>query len=339
MIYLVRSGPEKLVIAFGKGFFEEAERTILKWGEYAGNDPEEVSTFAGEYCRVLIAIVPDEETGEERLRIYVSNKSHVTLFCQLLNGDAVSSILHCWREPGYIMMRLIGDAEAAIAKIKEDLNATYVNKKPFFRRTLPEDSTVVYFTAEPLNKIVPDEAMYDTALLVEGHTKEQIMSILRLRSGEYLSDSMGTPDWNGMEIQIGDKEKRFATHRRRIHVAVQGLQIGTIVEEGWKREYTLMGKVVKVYVLRLFTPLDAEEVKGFLSGLEYDANGERVADLDLFVNGEKISWKDKLTKEGLSKKELGLEARENMLAHLDPFSARQMRDLDDELKNEAISAG
>ena len=42
---------------------------------------------------------------------------------------------------------------------------------------------------------------------------------------------MGTPDWNSVEIRIGDKEGRFSTHRKRIWTAVQGLQIGTILEE------------------------------------------------------------------------------------------------------------
>lgn len=331
MIYLVRSGPEKLVIAFGKGF-EEAERTILKWGAYAGDDPEAVSPFAGEYVRVLFAIVPDAETGEERIRVYTSDKSLVTLFCMLLNGDACSSVLRCWREPGYVMMRLVGDIQAAVEKIKNDLDAEYIAKTPFFRRTLPEDSTVVYFTANPLNKIVSNEDTYDKALLVRGHSKEHIMSILRLRGNEYLGDAMGTPDWNNMQIQIGDKEGRFATHRKRIHTAVQGLQIGMVVEEGWQREYTLMGKVAKVYAMRLLTPLHAEEVKEFLSGLEYDEAGERVADLDLFSGGEKISWKDKILKEGLSKKSVGLRARKRMLANLDAYSRAQMLSLDAELE-------
>ena len=93
-----------------------------------------------------------------------------------------------------------------------------------------------------------------------------------------------------------------------------------------------MGRVADVYLLKLFTPLDEESVREFLSGLEYDDSGERVADLDLYFKDRKISWKERGKEGGLSKAELGLAARKSMLSKLDKYSLSKMRKLDEELK-------
>lgn len=331
VLYFVRSGPETMVLVFKDGF-KRAEEILLKWGVYYGNDPETAVTAAGEYCRIIIALIADKGRPHPETRVYLSDIPHQRLFCMLLNGKAGGTVEHSWVEPGYVMMRLLGDLKKGFARIKEDFGGEIVPKSPYFRRSLPEDSTVLYFTKYPLNHRIPHEAMHDDALLIKDYSKEALIFTLRMRQDEYLGDSLGTPDWNCMEIQIGDIEGRFNIHRRRIWTAVQGNQTGTILEEGWRREYTLMGKVVGVYVLKLFTPLDEEAIKEFLLGLEYDESGGRVADLDLFFRGKKISWKERGGNGGLSKAELGLAAREKMLKGLDRYSLIKMRQLDAELK-------
>ncbi|MDO9543593.1 MAG: hypothetical protein Q7J00_00255 [Synergistaceae bacterium] len=50
-----------------------------------------------------------------------------------------------------------------------------------------------------------------------------------------------------------------------------------------------MGKMVDVYVLKLFAPLDEGSIKGSLSELEYDDAERCAADLGLF-RGKKINF-------------------------------------------------
>ncbi|NLX85102.1 MAG: hypothetical protein GXZ00_05750, partial [Synergistaceae bacterium] len=57
----------------------------------------------------------------------------------------------------------------------------------------------------------------------------------------------------------------------------------------------------------------------------------RVADLDLFFKGKKISWKDRGKEGGLTKAELGIAARKRMLKNLDKYSLSKMHKLDKEL--------
>ncbi len=332
MIFFVRSGPETIVFTFAKNF-DKAEQILLSWGEYAGSDIEEAFSISGEFSRIVVACVKNEAVGKEELRVYISETSIQRLLCMMLTARLDDGITESRMQPGYILMRLLGDLDKGIEKIREDFGGELISNDPYFSEPLPEDSSVIYFTAEPLNHQISHSRMYSKALYVIEHTKEKLIATLRMRQNEYLGDSMGTPDWNSMDIQIGDKEGRFSVHRKRIWTAVQGLQLGTILEEGWKREYTLMGKMVDVYVLKLFTPLDEELVKGFLSGLEYDDSGERVADMDLYFKGKKINWKERGKEGGLSKTELGMVARKSMLEKLDKYSLLKMHRLDEQLKS------
>ncbi len=331
MIFFVRSGPETIVFTFTKDF-EKAEPILLEWGDFAGSNIEEAFSLSGEFSRIVVVRIINGPEQEEEVRIYISETGIQRLLCMMLNARLGEGLAESRMQPGYILMRLLGDIEKGIEKIKEDFGGEYVPNDPYFREPLPEDSSVIYFTSEPLNHRIPHSNMHNKALYVTEHSKEKLIATLRMRQNEYLGDSMGTPDWNSMEIRIGDKEGRFSTHRKRIWTAVQGLQIGTIMEEGWEREYTLMGRVADVYLLKLFTPLDEESVKGFLAGLEYDDSGERIADLDLYFKGKKISWKERGKEGGLSKAELGMEARKSMLNKLDKYSLSKMHRLDEDLK-------
>ena len=330
MIFFVRSGPETIVFTFNRNF-DKAEKILLAWGEYAGSNIEEAFSLSGEFSRIVIARIVVGPGEKEEVRVYISETCIQRLLCTMLNAGLGEGITESRMQPGYILMRLLGDIEKGIERIKEDFGGESVSNDPYFSEPLPEDSSVIYFTSEPLNHRIPHSKMHERALYVNEHSKEKLIATLRMRQNEYLGDSMGTPDWNSMEIRIGDKEGRFSTHRKRIWTAVQGLQIGTILEEGWKREYTLMGRIADVYLLKLFTPLDEESVKGFLSGLEYDDSGERIADLDLYFKERKVSWKERGREGGLSKAELGMAARKSMLERLDKYSLSKMHRLDEEL--------
>ncbi len=135
--------------------------------------------------------------------------------------------------------------------------------------------------------------MHDRALYVTEHSKEKLLATLRMRQNEYLGDSMGTRTGTTWRYGSGIRKGASALRKKNIWTAVQGLPDRDDTGRGLGKEYTLMGRVAEVYLLKLFTPLDEESVKGFLSGLEYDDSGERVADLDLTSKGKKISWKDR----------------------------------------------
>lgn len=326
-MFLVRSGPETIVLTFKK-HFERAEPILLKWGEFAGNDIEGAFSSAGEFNRIAVIWIKDPCRAKDELRVYISETCIQRLLCAMLGECLGEGISESRMQPGYILVRLIGDIENGIKKIGDEFNGKPISNDPYFEEALPEESSVIYFTDRPLNHHIPHSFIYPKALYIEEHSKEKLLATLRMKQNEYLGDSMGTPDWNSMEIQIGDKEGRFRLHRKRIWTAVQGLQIGSILEEGWKREYTLIGKMVDVYLLRLFTPFAEDDVKTFLVGLEYDDKGARVADIDLFSKGKKISMRD--VGRG-SRADHGTEARKRMLEKLDGYSRLKMQKLDDEL--------
>ena len=197
MIFFVRSGPETIVFTF-TGNFDKAEKILLGWGEYAGSDIEEAFSLSGEFSRIVIARIIKGPGQKEEVRVYISETCIQRLLCTMLNAGLGEGIAESRMQPGYILMRLLGDIEKGIERIKEDFGGDYVPNDPYFTEPLPEDSSVIYFTSEPLNHRIPHSKMHDRALYVTEHSKEKLLATLRMRQNEYLGDSMGTPDWNMM---------------------------------------------------------------------------------------------------------------------------------------------
>jgi hypothetical protein len=337
MLDLVRSGPQVLSLVFDCDF-KRAEEILLKWGEQSDVSPERAFWAADAHVRIAIVNSAAHGYGRGETRVYQSGSSFERLLCMLLSERDGARTVACKPWPGCIFFRLIGDINSGIGRIKEDFNGSFADKGLMFSGSVDENSTVVYFTDKPLNCGVPDQFVQDTALVIDV-PKDRLITLLRLRQCEYLGDARGTPDWNCMEVQIGDIRRCFSVHRKRVWEAVQGLAVGLVLEEYWRRERTLMRRETDVYVLKLFTPFDPESIKKILCALEYDDSGERIADIDLFFNGEKIKW-DALRKDDtyVSRKELGVSVRLKMLGALDPYSRKRMRKLDEELNMAASGA-
>jgi len=337
MLDLVRSGPNVLSLVFD-GDFKRAEEILLKWGEQSDVSPKCAFWAADAHVCIVMTNTAASGHGLGETRVFKSGSSLERLLCMLLSERDGAWTVACKPWPGCILFRLIGDINSGIGRIKEDFNGSFADKGLIFSGSVDENSTVVYFTDKPLNCGVPDEFVQDTALVIDV-PKDRLITLLRLRQCEYLGDARGTPDWNCMEVQIGDIRRCFSVHRKRVWEAVQGLAVGLVLEEHWRRERTFMHREADVYVLKLFTPFGAESIKKVLCALEYDDSGKRVADIDLFFNGEKIKW-NVLCKGAAypSRKELGMSARLKILGSLDPYSRKRMQGLDEDLKTAAQDA-
>ena len=110
MIFFVRSGPETIVFTFAKNF-DKAELILLSWGEYAGSDIEEAFSLSGEFSRIVVARIKNESGEKEELRVYISETSIQRLLCMMLKARLGDGITESRMQPGYILMRLLGDIE------------------------------------------------------------------------------------------------------------------------------------------------------------------------------------------------------------------------------------
>lgn len=328
MLSLSRSGPEGLILHATEKVAEIRD-ALERWGSFVDMDPERALSIYGANRRVVFFISP-YEAEEETSMTYVSENLHVLLLMTLVNERLISGVESIKMLPGFIMMRLIGDIGRGMEAIRRDLGGEIIERDPLYHNDIPGTSSIIYFTDKSLVKFVPRDDMYEKALVVHDRSKGAIIQFLTMRGTEYLSDSLGTPDWNDMEIKIYDANGWYDLHRERLWVTLQGLQAGLALEERWGKDQAFILMSVPVYRVRILTPIGIRDIKRIAMGLEYNGRGNRFADFDVFHNDRKISAYQELEGHpGLSRNAVGMIYRNDIIKNLDSDSRNKLLNLED----------
>jgi hypothetical protein len=336
VLSLVRSGPEAILLHV-TGKIQEIKSRLSAWGSHVALDPEQALNVYGNNRRLIFLVsppilgTPSEE--DEEITTYVSENMMESFFCDIINGRLVSGVEQAKVLPGSIVMRLLGDIAKGISAIQRDLGGDIIESRPMFRSYIPGTSTIIYFTQKALNKPVPTEDMYPKALLISSRSKGALLQYLSIRSTEYLGDALGTPDWNDVEIRIYDADGFFDLHRERLWIATQGLQIGMVLAERWGKDQAMAMLSVPVYMVRIFTPMDAREIKRITLGLEYDDHGQRFADFDVFFKDKKVTSYAELEEHpGLTRNAVGMMYRNNIMKGLDSDSRGEFLKIEEKIR-------
>ena len=333
MLSLVRSGPESLVL-HATDKVADIKKHLNEWGSLVSLDPEKALGIYGNNRRLIFFISSsDLLTEEEEQETYVSENSIELLLCSLINKRLISGVEEVKVMPGYIVMRLLGNIENGIESIHKDLGGEIIERDPMFRNYIPGTSSVVYFTQKAINRAVLAQDMYDRALLIHNRSKGAIIQFLSVRGIEYLGDAMGTPDWNDVEIKIYDANGNFDIHRQRLWMATQGLQIGVVLAERWGKDQAMAMMSVPIYMVKIFTPMQVQEIKRIAMGLEYNEMGQRFADFDVFFNDKKVGAYTELEAHpGLTRNDIGMLYRNEMLKNMDSDTRNELLRLENKLR-------
>ena len=333
MLSLVRSGPESLVL-HATDKVADIKKHLNEWGSLVSLDPEKALGIYGNNRRLIFFISSsDLLTEEEEQETYVSENSIELLLCTLINRRLISGVEEVKVMPGYIVMRLLGNIENGIESIHKDLGGEIIERDPMFRNYIPGTSSVVYFTQKAINRAVLAQDMYDRALLIHNRSKGAIIQFLSVRGIEYLGDAMGTPDWNDVEIKIYDANGKFDIHRQRLWMATQGLQIGVVLAERWGKDQAMAMMSVPIYMVKIFTPMQVQEIKRIAMGLEYNEMGQRFADFDVFFNDKKVGAYTELeTHPGFTRNDIGMLYRNEMLKNMDSDTRNELLRLENKLR-------
>lgn len=336
MLSLVRSGPESLVL-HATDKVADIKKHLNEWGSLVSLNPEKALGIYGNNRRLIFFISSsDLLTEEEEQETYVSENSIELLLCSLINKRLISGVEEVKVMPGYIVMRLLGNIENGIESIHKDLGGEIIERDPMFRNYIPGTSSVVYFTQKAINRAVLAQDMYDRALLIHNRSKGAIIQFLSVRGIEYLGDAMGTPDWNDVEIKIYDANGKFDIHRQRLWMATQGLQIGVVLAERWGKDQAMAMMSVPIYMVKIFTPMQVQEIKRIAMGLEYNEMGQRFADFDVFFNDKKVGAYTELeTHPGFTRNDIGMLYRNEMLKNMDSDTRNELLRLEKKLREKA----
>lgn len=324
MLSIIRSGPRVVRM-------EGDEQAILGWLRshfpVSESPKERILDGIGEDSTVLVV-------GDRGSEIYVAiNNFPDVILAAMLNDGACAMIKSVRRMPRSIIFRSIGDYETAMREIAEDFGGEVST----LDRVWDWDSdqgVIICFTEKSLARpLVMGDMKRDVVLITMPH--EVLRARLRRRALYLFNLSMDKSEWRQLEIRIYDAYGRYPLHVERLTKAIDDLELGLIMGEGWGKDYAHILMPVSVYCLRLFSCFDPKVVKKALMGLEYVDGDERFADFDLYENRRKISWTDVSAGSYRDRKVLGSLMRDEVRNALEPDQICELDRLEAEILDAA----
>ncbi len=312
---LVRTGPRFL---FLKGSDRKQISSLLETVFEV-----EQSTFAGAFedskegDTILIVVETEQEKDridESTPAILVKLGSSLVLLSLFNRREFQNIIEQVEMGPGFLIMKTPPPAEKIVEKVKKEYSALEVQLEEAIRSGRSEWS-VLGFTESPLSRPIRTPDLLKTNLLI----KKELPAVyreLRRQAVKYITEELEEGVWHEIKINIYDSKEFYSIHYQRVAAVIEDLEIGLILGETWSVDHPFVLMSVPVFQVQLFTYLKPLEVKKIMMSLEYDANGSRVADIDLYYRNRKIQWLEIDKGRKKSRIDEGLVYREQYLSGL-----------------------
>jgi hypothetical protein len=231
--------------------------------------------------------------------------------------------------PQMAVLKTVGDIQKVIEKLLMDINGvrsafSEVHKGRF-------KGSYVCFTEENIDKTLDFREFYPECIYTEMNFND-LISHLSKYSLKYVNVGLENKDWYELSIKIYDSYGRFKEQYNRLAYIIDVLNMGLIAGESWGRDVATMFLSVGIYKIKLFTYINPIEIKRVLVALEYDLDGKRLVDYDLFHRKKKIHW-DLVKFEGINRKvENGIKAREVLEGKLTQEQIEKLRKMESVLR-------
>lgn len=312
---LVRTGPRFLLLD-GSDRKKISSRLETEFGVSE-------STFAGAFedskegDTILIVVETEEEKekiDESTPAILVKQGSSLVLL-KLFNSREFQSIIdRVEMGPGFLIMKAPAPVEKIVEKVKKEYDALEVQLAEAIRGGRSEWS-VLGFTESPLSRPIRTPDLLETNLLIEKELPT-VYRELRRQAVKYITEELEEGVWHEIKINIYDSKEFYNIHYQRVAAVIEDLEIGLILGETWTVDHPFVLMSVPVFQVQLFTYLKPLDIKKIMMSLEYDADGTRVADIDLYYRNRKIQWLEIDKGKKKSRIDEGLVYREKLLSGL-----------------------
>ena len=276
-----------------------------------------------EFETILVPAGSEEGTPFDAGRdVYLIKERADIVFKEIINaGLSVEKIIV---EAKHIILRVPANPE----KAAEDIIRRYGGRRTGFAGGLmegEEKDTLILITTKKLNLALKMEDINEGILV-----KKPFMELYRdlVVHLPIIMHRTMPEGWNELTVKVYDTGKHYEENLERLFLVIEDLDWGFIVSEGWDWDYPRPFMRVPVYKLKLITWENPERVKFLLKGLEYKGY-RRFCDIDVFLEGKKISWVS--VAEGLEKFELAKKAREELESLLTPEVRRSLHEIEDKL--------
>jgi len=268
---------------------------------------------------------------EDAKFILLINEPASICLTNLINSQVSSLINRVNMGPSTIVMRIAGDEKL----IKEEIKELYPGRELPMEEAIDEGEdkdTILFLTDRQISTAIRNRDLIEGTMLIKQPGWEVFKS-LRSRGVLLITRSLENRKWYELRINIYDSREKYEAHYDRLNYVLSELEVGMVLEEGWTRDHALALFSVTAYQIKLFTFYKPEEIKRILVGLEYDEEGERLVDFDLYYRNKKISWVDiDRIKGRRNKVDEAVKNRKALLEQLSKESREELKAMEDKIK-------
>lgn len=275
---------------------------------------------AGENDSVVVTISSAGET------IFKVPHSAAAVLTHLVASRALTTINKIELGPGLMLMRIPTTGSTLIDQLRQEYHGRKVDLRHGVTAGDVND-TLLGFTAHPMGKTVPVKEMESELLLVHQPARN-LFQELRRGAVRYFTEALkeDKSEWYELRINIYDAHGNYSLHLDRLIEVLEELEVGLILGERWTRDHAFALLSVTAYQVRLFSHWHPLKVKSLVLGLEYNAEGKRIVDIDLYYKNQKINWVQTVQKSRgrQSRAAVGAAARDALLTKLSPSTRKHL---------------
>ncbi|MFP4198386.1 MAG: hypothetical protein ACLFSO_02190 [Halanaerobium sp.] len=264
------------------------------------------------------------------LILYLPLNSTALLAMILNNGELSQVVKKVAAGPGQLVMRIPEAGEKVIDEIIGNYQAEEVSILEGIDRGNAE-STIISFTEQPIKSRLKSLKKVRDNILVN---KESTLLFEELRRDavRYITHGLEDHQWSELKINIYDSDELYELEYKRLITILSDLEAGIILGESWTKDHAFALFSITAYQVRLFTFLSPIEIKKILFAFEYNSQGERLVDYDLFNKSKKISWSEILSdNQKHDRKELAFKFREKIMKELSEEARKNYLKIEEEI--------
>jgi len=268
------------------------------------------------------------------LIIYMSLNS-TALMAMILNQHELSQAVEkVTAGPGQLVMRIPEQGEKVFEEIIENYQAEEMSILEGIDKG-NADSTIISFTDQPIkSRLKSLKKVRDNILVNKNSTL--VFEELRRDAVRYITHGLEDHQWSELKINIYDSDELYELEYQRLITILSDLEAGIILGESWTKDHAFALFSITAYQVRLFTFLDPLEIKKILFSFEYNSNGERLVDYDLFNKSNKISWSEILNDGKYhDRKELAFKYREQIMEELSASAKKRYFEIENKIALES----
>ncbi len=263
--------------------------------------------------------------------IYFPEQNTTRLLTRIVNEGKTSIVNKVTQGPSILIMRIPRRGD----KIIEEIASEYCGELMDYETAMTvndKNPTIVMFSDKSIDRLLSFDDIYSRALYLDEGCQEAVFRDLKKNAVRYFNMGLKDRQWSELRINIYDIYEEYDAHLERLYLVLTDLELGLILGEEWTRDQAFVMLSVIAYQVRLFTTSPLEDIKEVLMGLEYDKNGHRLADMDVYYRNRKVDKnsiqgiRDVVMKQGFA------PFREKLLEKLSPSAISKLEDIESKLK-------